>query len=106
MSHAIDAVVGERHGKTQLDEELGGEGQSAKCSCNRGGFEVPAENGRDEISSGKGVESAGGDGTRNSVQTTGVPGDLRAVDAQVRRDRAPETLLSENFVGICCCGCC
>jgi hypothetical protein len=40
------------------------------------------------------------------VQSTGVPGDLRTVDAQVRRDGTLETLLSEDFGGICCGGCC
>lgn len=106
MPNSIDTMISEWQRKTQLDEKLGSERQSAESSCNRGGFEVPAKHGCDEVGSGEGVHSAGGDGARDSVQSTGVPGDLGTVDAQVRRDGALETLLGEYFGGICCCGCC
>lgn len=55
MPNTIDTMISERHRKTQLDEKLGSERQSAKRSCDRGGFEVPAKDGRDEVGSGEGV---------------------------------------------------
>lgn len=66
---------------------------------------MPAEYGCDEVGGGEGVESARGDGACDAVESAGVPGDLGTVDAQVRRDGASETLLGEDFGGICCCCC-
>lgn len=66
---------------------------------------MPAEYGCDEVGSRESVEGSRDGGSRDSVQSAGVPGDLGTVDAQVRRDGALEALLGEDFGGICCCCC-
>lgn len=97
MPNAVQAVESDGHGKAKLDEHLGQQRQSAERSRNRSRLKMPADDRGDQVGSGKNVESARGDRARDTVQTTGVPGDLRAVDGQVRRNRAIQALLSKDL---------
>ena len=58
---------------------------------------MPSERGRNEVCDTEDVEGSGEHESADAVEATGIPGDLRAVDGQVRGDGALETLLCEDF---------
>ncbi|KAL8754831.1 MAG: hypothetical protein Q9184_004994, partial [Pyrenodesmia sp. 2 TL-2023] len=59
-----------------------------------GGFDVPAEERRDQ------VEAAGKDGAGDAVEGREQPGDLGLVDGQMRGYGAGEALLVEDFIAV------
>lgn len=95
----------ERHSKAQFDQEFGGKWQSTESSSNRGGFKVPSDDGRNEVSSSENVEAAWGDWAGDTMKSTSVPGDLRAIDGEMGRNWTLETLFGEDlgWVGCACC---
>lgn len=97
MPNAVQAVESNGHSQAEFDEDLGQQWQSAKRSRNRCGFQVPADDGGNKVGGGEHVESARGDRAGDTVQGTGVPGNLGAVDGQVRSDGAVQALLRENL---------
>jgi hypothetical protein len=98
MPQAIEGVEGEG----PADQELGGalheHGHLGEGSGDHGALEVPAEVGSDEVGGAEGVEAAGEDAAGDAVEGGEVPGDLRAVDGEVRGDGAVETLFGEDSV--------
>jgi hypothetical protein len=49
---------------------------------------VPAESGRNQVECAVSVEATAEDAAGDTVERGEVPGDLRAVDGEMRRDRA------------------
>jgi hypothetical protein len=65
---------------------------------------VPAEGGRNQVERAVGVEATAEDAAGDTVQRRQIPGNLRAVDGEMRRDGAVQTLLSEDVVVGCSSG--
>jgi len=59
---------------------------------------VPADGGRDQVQGTEGVEGAGQGDAGHAVERRAVPGDLRLVDAKVRRNGAVQALFGEDLV--------
>jgi hypothetical protein len=104
MPNAVQAVERNGHGQAEFDKDLGQQWQSTKRSRDRCGFKVPADDGGNQVSGCVDVESARGDRAGNTVQGTGVPGDLGAVDGQVRSDGPVQTLLRKDLGRVDCVG--
>lgn len=100
VTDTVDAVVGERKGEGGLEEDLGRERESTEGSNHGGGLEVPSEGGGCKVGSGPEVEGAGESAAGDTVQGTTDPGDLGLVDGQVGSDRATETLLNQDLLGV------
>lgn len=97
MPDAIESMKGERQRNTKLEPRLPPPGQGAKRSRQRGGIEeMPAEEGGHEIGEPEDVETAREHGAGDAVQRAGVPGDLRAVDGQVRAYGSAEPLRRQD----------
>ena len=62
---------------------------------------MPAEQRRDQVRGAEDVEAAAEGRAGDAVQRRAVPGYLRLVDREVRRDGAVEALLDED--GVCVC---
>lgn len=104
MPNAVEAVESNGHSQAEFDQDLGQQWQRTKGSRNRRRFQMPADDGGNQVSGGIDIESARGDRASDTVQSTGVPGDLGAVDGQVRSDRAVQTLLRKNLGRVGCVG--
>jgi len=70
---------------------------------------MPSEERGNQVREAKDVEGTGQHGAGNAVEDGSIPGYLRAVDREMRRDGAVETLLDEDLVTLfeidilCCC---
>jgi hypothetical protein len=98
MPQAVERVVGERQGDGNLGEDLERQGPGGEAGGHDGALEVPADGGRDQVQSAESVEGAREGDAGHAVQRGAVPGDLRLVDAEVRRDGAVQALLCEDGV--------
>lgn len=97
MPNAIESMKRERQRNTKLEPRLPPPGQRAERSRQRGGIEeMPAEEGGHEVGEPEDVEPARERGAGDAIQRAGVPGDLRAVDGQVRAYGAAEPLRGED----------
>lgn len=108
MPDTVEAVKGKREGSRELGRDLQGHGPGPKRRRHAGRLQMPAEQRRDQIGGTEGVEAPAEDRAGDSVQRRAVPGDLRLVDGQVRRDGPVQPLLDEDVVRVGCadCGCC
>lgn len=97
MPHAVEAVVGEGKCNAELEEELGGHRKGTESGRDGCRLEVPAQQWGGKVRSSEDVQTTGEDGSRNTVKSTAVPGDLGAVDGKVGRNRAVQTLLGEDL---------
>ena len=59
---------------------------------------MPADGRRNEVQGAESVEGAREGDTGHAVERRAVPGDLRLVDAEVRRDGAVQALLCKDGV--------
>jgi len=100
VTHAVHAVVGEGKGQSGLEEDLGGQRESAHGSNHGGGLQVPSESRRGEVCGGPQIESAGEGDTGDTVQGTTNPADLGTVDAQVGRNGTVQALLGQDRVRV------
>ena len=102
MPQAIKAVEDERKRQRSLESDLRDERQRRKAGHQRRAVPVPAQQRCHQIPEAKDVEAARQHAARDAVQCRRVPGDLRAVDGQVRGHRACEPLLREDvgFAGL------
>lgn len=100
MSQAIKGVVGEWECHSSLESDLGGDGESAKSSSQRGRLEMPAKQWGGEVCGSEEVERARHGKTGKTVGSTTNPGDLGLVDGKVGRDRAVQSLLGEEPVRV------
>jgi hypothetical protein len=84
--------------KEALDRQFCYQGEAGHRSHQSMGLEMPSEQRGNEIPEAKNVEGATQDGTRDAVGDGGDPGDLWAINAEMRGDGPSETLFGENFV--------
>lgn len=105
MADAIEAVEREGESNNVLGEELGSHGKGTEGSSDRGRLKVPSQQRSNEVSSSESVETARKNETGDTVGGRQVPGDLRAVDREVRGNRTVEPLLSQQLGGICVSSC-
>lgn len=100
MSNPIERMKRKRQREPKLDGHLGRQRQGSERGSQRRGFQVPAEEWRDQVADTEEVEGTGEDGARDAVQSRDVPGDLRLVDGEVRGDGPVEPLFDdEGFCG-------
>jgi hypothetical protein len=99
-------VEGEREG----NESLGGDGEegwpSSEARSKDRGLDMPAKGGRDQVKRAVGVEATAENAAGDAVQRREIPGDLRAVNSEMRRDWAVQALLDEDLVVQRSAGCC
>lgn len=113
MPSPTGSMVREHQRSEELDTSLHSNRQASERSSEGCRVEVPAEKGGDEVCCCEDVEAACHERAGDTMQTGTDPADLWAVDGQVRRDGARETLFGEDGgflagdgfgVGSCCCG--
>lgn len=93
MSDTVDGMEDERPGHGELQRTLDRERQGAEGGDQRGGLEVPADQGRGEVGEGVAVEEAGEGGAGDALPDgTAEVGLLLVVDLEVRGDGAAEAL--------------
>lgn len=100
VADAVEAVEGEGESNNVLGEELSSHGQGTEGSSDRSGLKVPSQQRSDKVSGSESVETARENGTGDTVGGRQIPGDLRAVDREMRGDRTVETLLGQQLGGI------
>ena len=98
MPQAVERMVGERQGNGDLGEDLERQRPRGEAGGHDGALEVPADGRRNEVQGAESVEGAREGDTGHAVERRAVPGDLRLVDAEVRRDGAVQALLCEDGV--------
>ena len=98
VSQAVEAVVGEREGGDKLGQDLKSSGPGSESSSKAARLEVPTKGRSDQVGETEGVESAVKSDAGDTVESGAVPGDLRLVDAQVRRDGAVQALLGQDLL--------
>lgn len=98
MPHTVERV--EEHGerKEALQCHLGSHGPRRDGRNHGRSLEVPSGVGRGKVREAEEVERAGQSDARDAVQRRGVPGDLGAVDGEMRRDGAVEALLAQDLL--------
>jgi len=96
MPQPIKTVEDERERQSGLEGDLCNDRQRREASHQRRAVPVPAHQRRHQIAKAEDVETAGQHAARNAVQRRRVPGDLRAVDGEVRGHGAGEPLLRED----------
>lgn len=99
MPEPIQTVVEEGKRKEGLQSHLGEGRPSSDSRDHRLRLKVPSECRRSEVCETKEVEGPGEHDAADTVESTAIPSDLRAVDGQVRGDGALETLLREDVGG-------
>ena len=97
MSQPVEAVVGERQRRNQLDADLGDEGPLCETGRHRGAGELQTEERCREIADAEEVHAPGQHDGSHAVEPGPDPGDLGLVDAQMRRHGAVETLVREDL---------
>lgn len=100
MPQSIQAVEEEGERKVGLETNRGKGGPSSDSRDHGLRLEVPSERGRGKVCEAEEVEGPGEHDAADTVQGAAIPGDLRAVDGQVRGDGALETLLGEDLGGV------
>ena len=86
MPQPIESVEREWKRHRALEQHLRDNRPGGEGGGQGGGFEMPAEEGRDEVGGAEDVDSAGEGGTGDAVEGAGVPGYLGAVDGEVGGD--------------------
>lgn len=97
MSQAVQGVVDKWESHGALESGLGEERQCAERRGQRGGLEVPTEQGRGKVRGCEKVEAARQSNTGETVGSAANPGDLRLVDGKVGGNRAVQTLLGKDL---------
>ena len=98
MSDAVEAMEVELEGDEEFCRKLERYGPRGEAGGQDGALDVPSEVGCGEVQSAVDVKAAAQDGAGDAVVDGQVPGDLWAVDAEMRRDGAVQTLLDEDLV--------
>lgn len=98
MPQPIERVVSERQSNSDLGQDLQSQRPGGEAGGHDGALEVPADARGDEVEGSEGVEGAREGHARHAVERGTVPGYLRLVDAEVRRDGAVQALLREDGV--------
>ncbi|KAL9089668.1 MAG: hypothetical protein Q9165_005700 [Trypethelium subeluteriae] len=99
MPHAINTMKHKRPRDPHLQQELHRERPPGDSRRDRRRLEVPAKQRRDEVRGAEDVQAAREHRAGDAVQDRRDPGDLRLVDAEVRRDGPFQPLLLEDGVG-------
>lgn len=97
MTNTVKAVKREGERQGALEKDLDGErkgGSTGSQSCRA---EAEAERRTSKIRNRPDVEKTRQGDTGDTVRTREVPGDLRAVDANVRRNGAVQALLRQEL---------
>lgn len=100
MPEAVERVEGESESSEGLEADLYGDGPGGDGGNERLRLEVPAGEGGDSVGGEEGVHATRDDAAGDTVQSGGVPGNLRAVDGKVWRDGAVQALLLQNVVAL------
>jgi hypothetical protein len=97
MPDTIEGVVCERPRKHTLRQELQDHRplrESRRYHC---ALKMPASVWCDQVSCAEDVEGAAHQAAGDTIEDRAIPGDLRAIDAEVRRDRSVQALFGEDF---------
>lgn len=97
VTQAVHAVESERESQGALDKNLGGDGKSSESGDQGGRFQVPPKQRSGKVGGREKVQASRQSNTGDTVETTGVPGNLRAIDGKVRGDGASQSLLLKDL---------
>lgn len=100
MPNPIKNMERKRHREEQLRRNLRHDRPRREPSRQRCRAQVQSQNRRGEVPDPEEVEATRQHDTGDAVEHRRVPGDLRAVDGQVRGDGAVAALLDEDLVGV------
>lgn len=100
MAEAVQAVEEEGEGDGRLSSDLRSDRPAGDGGNHGGSLEVPAHGGGHEVGEAEEVEAAAEHDAGDTVERGGDPGDLGAVDGQMRGDGAVTALLDEDLLGL------
>lgn len=100
MPHPIDTVETERHRDPELDQELRHRSEAAEPLGQARALQMPSEHRAHQVGRPEDVEAPRQDRCGDPVQAREDPGDLRAVDGQVWRDRTVQALFGQDRVRV------